>query len=131
MLAKSMILIPPELLIPEISIDAEINFTDISPKLVRILKEFEPFGPQNMHPVFASINCFDTGYAKTLGGEDEHIKLFVKQNESDGIGAIGFGLGKHFSSIQNREPFQMAYVLDENEWNGKVDLQLNARAIKI
>jgi single-stranded-DNA-specific exonuclease len=122
--------IPPELLIPEIAIDAEINFSDISPKLVRILKEFEPFGPHNMHPVFASTNCFDTGYAKTLGSEDEHIKLFVKQDSLDGIGAIGFGLGKHLSSIQNREPFQMAYVLDENEWNGKVDLQLNARAIK-
>ena len=123
--------ISPELLIPEISIDAEINFSDISPKLVRVLKQFEPFGPQNMHPVFTSNNCFDTGYAKTLGNEDEHLKLFVKQDGLDGIGAIGFGLGKYLSSIQNREPFQMAYVLDENEWNGKVDLQLNARAIKI
>jgi single-stranded-DNA-specific exonuclease len=123
--------IPTELLIPEIAIDEEINFTDISPKLVRVLKQFEPFGPQNMHPVFTSTNCFDTGYAKTLGSEDEHIKLFVKQDSLDGIAAIGFGLGKHLSSIQNREPFQMAYVLDENEWNGKVDLQLSVRAIKV
>jgi single-stranded-DNA-specific exonuclease len=123
--------IPPELLIPEIAIDAEINFSDISPKLVRVLKQFEPFGPQNMHPVFMTSNVVDTGYAKTLGSDDEHLKLFVKQNESDGIGAIGFGLGKHLSSIQNRNPFQIAYVLEENEWNGKVDLQLSARAIKV
>jgi len=123
--------IPPELLIPEISIDAEINFSDISPKLVRVLKQFEPFGLQNMHPVFVSSNCFDTGYAKTLGSEDEHIKLFAKQDGLEGIGVIGFGLGKHLPLIENKTLFQMAYVLDENQWNGKVALQLNARAIKI
>ncbi|NHN28109.1 single-stranded-DNA-specific exonuclease RecJ [Flavobacterium jejuense] len=122
--------IPPDLLIPEISIDAEINFSDINPKLVRILKEFEPFGPQNMHPVFMTKNVIDTGYAKTLGSEGEHLKLFVKQNDSEGIGAIGFGQGKHLPLVQNKNPFQMAYVLDENEWNNQVSLQLNVRAIK-
>lgn len=122
--------IPPDLLIPEISIDAEIDFSDINPKLVRILKEFEPFGPQNMHPVFMTKNVMDTGYVKTLGSEGEHLKLFVKQKDSEGIGAIGFGLGKELSLVQNRNVFQIAYVLDENEWNNKVSLQLNVRAIK-
>lgn len=122
--------IPPDLLIPEISIDAEIDFSDINPKLVRILKEFEPFGPQNMHPVFMTKNVVDTGHAKTLGSEGEHLKLFVKQNDSEGIGAIGFGQGKQLSLTQNKKLFQMAYVLDENEWNNKVSLQLNSRGIK-
>lgn len=84
----------PEMRTPEIEIDAEINFTDITPKLIRILKQFEPFGPQNMTPIFMTQNVKDTGYAKTLGADDEHLRLFVKQNNSDGIAAIGFGLGK-------------------------------------
>jgi len=86
--------IAPELLTPEIIVDTEINFNEISPKLVRILKQFEPFGPQNMTPLFLTKNVKDTGYAKLLGKDDEHLRLFVKQNDSDGIAAIGFGLGK-------------------------------------
>ncbi|HEY4617304.1 MAG TPA: single-stranded-DNA-specific exonuclease RecJ, partial [Flavobacterium sp.] len=82
--------IHPDMLIPEIEIDAEIDFADITPKLTRILKQFEPFGPQNMTPVFLTKNLKDTGYAKKLGTEDEHLKLFVKQNNSEGIPAIGF-----------------------------------------
>jgi len=122
--------INPSLLIPEITIDMQIDFSDINPKLVRILKEFEPFGPQNMHPVFMTKEVVDTGYAKTLGSEEEHLKLFVKQKDSEGIGAIGFGQGKHLSLVQNKNPFQVAYVLDENEWNNQTSLQLNIRAIK-
>ena len=122
--------IEPNLLIPEITIDMQIDFSDINPKLVRILKEFEPFGPQNMHPIFMTKEVVDTGYAKTLGSEEEHLKLFVKQKDSEGIGAIGFGQGKHLSLVQNKKEFQMAYVLDENEWNNQVSLQLNVRAIK-
>ncbi len=122
--------INPNLLIPEITIDMQIDFSDINPKLVRILKEFEPFGPQNMHPVFMTKEVVDTGYAKTLGSEEEHLKLFVKQKDSEGIGAIGFGQGKHLSLVQNKNPFQVAYVLDENEWNNQTSLQLNIRAIK-
>lgn len=122
--------IEPDLLIPEISIDAEIDFSAINQKLVRILKEFEPFGPQNMHPVFMTKNVVDTGYAKTLGSEDEHLKLFVKKNEGEGIGAIGFGQGKHLPLVQNRNPFEIAYVLDENEWNNKISLQLSVRSIR-
>lgn len=122
--------INPNLLIPEITIDMQINFSDINPKLVRILKEFEPFGPQNMHPIFMTKEVVDTGYAKTLGSEDEHLKLFVKQKDSEGIGAIGFGQGKHLSLVQNKNPLQVAYILDENEWNNQTSLQLNIRAIK-
>ncbi len=122
--------INPNLLIPEITIDMQIDFSDINPKLVRILKEFEPFGPQNMHPVFMTKEVVDTGYAKTLGSEEEHLKLFVKQKDSEGIGAIGFGQGKHLPLVQNKNPFQVAYILDENEWNNQTSLQLNIRAIK-
>ncbi|KUJ59786.1 single-stranded-DNA-specific exonuclease RecJ [Flavobacteriaceae bacterium CRH] len=120
----------PEMRTPEIEVDAEINFTDITPKLVRILKQFEPFGPQNMTPVFMTQNVKDTGYAKTLGAEEEHLRLFVKQNNSEGIAAIGFGLGKKINITKNQNPFQLAYSLSENEWNGTVSTQLMLKDIR-
>lgn len=122
--------IPPDLLIPEISVDAEIDFADISPKLIRILSQFEPFGPQNMTPTFMSKNIKDTGYAKPLGKDDEHLKLFVKQNNSEGFGAIGFGLGKKLELVTNQKPFNAVYCIDENEFNGNVTVQLRLKDLK-
>ena len=122
--------IHPDSLTPEISIDAEINFEDITPKLIRILKQFEPFGPQNMTPIFLTKNVKDTGYAKKMGGDDEHLKLFVKQNNSEGIPAIGFGLGNKMELTTNKKPFEAVYCIDENEWNGKTSIQLRLKDIK-
>jgi single-stranded-DNA-specific exonuclease len=122
--------IHPDMLTPEISVDAEINFADITPKLTRILKQFEPFGPQNMTPVFLTKNVKDTGYGKPMGQEEEHLRLFVKQNNSEGIAAIGFGLGDKYDLTTNQKTFDAVYCIDENEWNGKVSLQLRLRDIK-
>ena len=122
--------IPDNLRIPEVEIDAEINFSDITPKLTRILKQFEPFGPLNMTPVFLTKNIVDTGYAKTLGADDEHLKLFVKQNNSEGITAIGFGIGDKIELTKNHQPFQAVYCIDENEWKGTTSIQLRLKNIK-
>lgn len=116
--------IPPELLLPEIAVDAEIDFERITPKLSRILKQFEPFGPQNMTPIFLTKNIKDTGYGKPIGQDDAHLKLFVKQRNSDGIAAIGFNLGTKLKLTTNQKPFEAVYCIDENEWNGKVMQQL-------
>ena len=122
--------IHPDLLTPEISIDAEINLTDINERLVRLLNQFEPFGPQNMTPTFLSKNLKDTGYAKQLGQDGEHLKLFVKQNNSEGFGAIGFGLGNKLESVKNQNPFDTVYCIDENEFNGNVTLQLRLKDLR-
>jgi single-stranded-DNA-specific exonuclease len=122
--------IHPDQLIPEIAIDTEINFTAITPKLTRILKQFEPFGPQNMTPIFLTKNIKDTGYGKPMGKEEEHIKLFVKQNNSEGIAAIGFGLGAKFDLTTNKKPFDALYCIDENEWNDKISIQLRLKDIQ-
>ena len=122
--------IHPDMLTPEISIDAEINFSDITPKLTRILKQFEPFGPQNMTPVFLTKNVKDTGYAQKLGADEEHLKLFVRQNNSEGMAAIGFGLGNKIELTTNKKPFEAVYCIDENEWNGKTSVQLRLKDIK-
>lgn len=123
--------IPPDLLIPEISVDLEMNFSDLDEKFMRILKQFEPFGPENMTPVFLSKNIIDSGYAKTLGNDAEHLKAFVKQNNSPNFNAIGFGLGEKIDVVKNRNPFEAVYVLEENEWNGTVSLQLQLRDVRV
>ena len=122
--------IHPDLLIPEISVDLEMNFSDLDEKFMRILKQFEPFGPENMTPVFLSKNIIDSGYAKTLGNDAEHLKAFVKQNNSPNFNAIGFGLGDKIDIVKNRNPFEAVYVLEENEWNGTVSLQLQLRDVR-
>jgi len=122
--------IHPDMLTPEIAIDAEINLTDITPKLTRILKQFEPFGPQNMTPVFLTKNINDTGYAQKLGANEEHLKLFVRQNNSEGMAAIGFGLGNKMELTTNKKTFEAVYCIDENEWNGKTSVQLRLKDIK-
>ena len=121
--------IHPDSLTPEIAIDAEINFSDITPKLTRILKQFEPFGPQNMTPIFLTKNIKDTGYSKKMGADEDHLKLFVKQNTPEGITAIGFGLGNKIELATNQKPFEAVYCIDENEWNGKISLQLRLKDI--
>ena len=122
--------IHPDLLIPEISIDAEIDFSEINPKFVRILDQFEPFGPQNMHPIFLTKNVVDSGHGKPMGKEDEHIRLFLKQQNSEGIAAIGFNLGDKLELTKNFNPFDVVYSIEENEWNGNVSLQLRLRDLR-
>lgn len=122
--------IDPQLLIPEISIDAEIDFEDITPKFNRLLKQFEPFGPGNMSPVFMTRNVKDTGYGKSIGTDSTHLRLFVRQGETGGFAAIGFGLAKKMDLACNGEAFDAVYSVDENEWNGEVSIQLRLRDIR-
>lgn len=122
--------IPPELLIPEIAVDTEINLSAINPRFIRLLSQFEPFGPENMTPVFLTKNIKDTGYAKPLGKDDEHLKLFVKQNNSEGFGAIAFNFGNKLEMVTNQKPFEAVYCIDENEYNGKVTVQLRVKDLK-
>uniref|UniRef100_UPI00404B6826 single-stranded-DNA-specific exonuclease RecJ n=1 Tax=Flavobacterium sp. TaxID=239 RepID=UPI00404B6826 len=122
--------IPPDLLIPELEYDAEIRLTELNPKLIRVLKQFEPFGPQNMTPLFLVKELIDSGYAKNLGAEDEHLKAFVKQNNSENFGAIGFKIGDKLSLVKNSKKFDAIVSLEENEWRDVVTLQLQLRDIK-
>ena len=122
--------IDPALLTPEISIDAELDFEDITPKFHRILKQFEPFGPGNMSPVFLSRNLTDSGFGKAIGQDESHLRLFVRQNGGEGYGAIGFGLAVKKDLACNGDAFDAVYSIDENEWNGQVSLQLRLRDIR-
>jgi len=122
--------IDPQLLTPEITVDALLELKDITPKLLRILNQFAPFGPGNMSPVFMAENLVDTGYAKGVGQEEAHLKLAVTQQDSYKIGAIGFNLGDKLNLVTSRKPFSAVFSIDENEWQGNVSLQLKLRDIK-
>lgn len=122
--------IAPELLIPEITVDAIIELKDITPKLMRILKQFAPFGPGNMTPVFMAENLTDTGYAKGVGQEEAHLKISVTQNDSHRIDGIGFNMGDKLPLVISRKPFSAIFSVDENEWQGNVSLQLKLKDLK-
>lgn len=122
--------IDPQMLIPEIIIDAVIELKDINPKLMRILKQFAPFGPGNMSPVFMAENLQDTGYAKGVGKDEAHLKLAVVQQGSHKINGIGFNMGNKLSKVTGRKPFNAVFSIDENEWQGNVSLQLKLKDIQ-
>ncbi|MDA9627919.1 single-stranded-DNA-specific exonuclease RecJ [Flavobacteriaceae bacterium] len=121
--------IDKELLIPEITIDASLELSDITPKFFRILKQMGPFGPKNMKPVFTTNAVRDNGYGKRVGVDKSHLKLnIINGADQKTYNAIGFGLGDKITSTQN--DFDIAYNLDENEWNGNTSIQLLIKDIK-
>jgi len=122
--------IDPALLTPEITVDAILELKKITPKLMRIIHQFAPFGPGNMTPIFMAENMKDIGYAKGVGQEEKHLKLSVTQNGSVPIGAIGFNLGEKLPLVKNNQTFDAVFSLDENEWQGNVSLQLKLRDIR-
>ncbi len=121
--------IDPHLLMPEIKIDAEINLKDITPKFYRILKQFAPFGPGNMTPTFMTQNLMDTGWGKCVGEDKTHLRVVVKQGNSNLFTGIGFGLAEKQEVACGGKPFKAAYCIDENEWQGTVSLQLRLKDI--
>ncbi len=120
----------PEMLEPEIEIDLPINLDEITPKLYRILQQFEPFGPQNRTPVFLTRGLVDTGFAKKIGQDQTHLRLYVQQNNGPSFGAVGFGLAEKLSLIENKQRFDAVYCIEENEFNGQVSLQLRVKDIR-
>ncbi|WP_374959810.1 single-stranded-DNA-specific exonuclease RecJ [Gilvibacter sp.] len=115
--------------IPQISVDLELSFADITPKFYRLIKQFAPFGPGNRTPVFATRNLTDSGWAKPVGSDGSHLK-FKATDGQFAFDAIGFGLGKKIDLIKDKAPFDLVYSLDENHWNGRVSLQLRAKDLK-
>jgi single-stranded-DNA-specific exonuclease len=122
--------IEDHLLIPEISIDAHIKLNNISSKFFKVLKQFAPFGPGNMKPVFLTENVVDTGYASIVG--KNHLKLNVVHPDISGfpVAGIAFQQGDKLPLVQSGRPFSICYNIEENEWNGNISLQLNIKDIK-
>jgi len=121
--------IDKNLLIPEITIDLELELSEITPKFFRILQQMGPFGPQNMKPVFKTTSIRDNGYGKRVGSDKSHLKLSIIDGaDKKTYNAIGFGLGNKIKSIKG--DFDIAYSLDENEWKGNTSIQLLLKDLK-
>lgn len=120
------------LLIPEILIDAEIELQDITAKFNRILKQFAPFGPGNMAPLFMTRHLQDTGYGKCVGSENVHLKCRLRDQVSQvSFEAIGFNLGEKCELLADKKKVKAAYCIEENEWNGNVSIQLKLKDITL
>ena len=120
--------------VPEMEVDLKINFRDITPKFMRILEQFSPFGPGNMAPVFWTDNVIDTGGSRPVGGL-RHLKLTMSQigDQEQGVAplsGIAFQQGDLYDRIHAGEPFSICYHLEYNTWQGKTTLQLNVKDIK-
>ncbi|MBO4739038.1 MAG: single-stranded-DNA-specific exonuclease RecJ [Bacteroidales bacterium] len=116
--------------IPIVDIDEEIQLHDISVPFYKIMKQFAPFGPQNMNPTFMTRNVMDTGNVKIVGANHLKLSLYQPNNSSWPISAIGFGLGDMYDRIANGDPFHICYHIDVNEWQGKSYIQLIIKDIK-
>lgn len=119
--------ITPEQLIPEIEIDAEIKFSDITPLFFKLINEFSPFGPDNMKPVFVAKHVKETGWSKLL--KDRHIKFSLKQNGVT-LSGIGFDMAHKMELLKENE-LDVVFQIEQNEWQGNTSLQLMVKDIRI
>jgi len=124
--------ITEEQLLPRILIDTELSFSEINEEFFNVMSQFQPFGPENMSPVFVSRSVTDSGTGKMVGANGEHLKLDLCQESSGAkpISAIAFNQVNHFEYIRKGEPFDICYSLEMNEFRGNRNLQLNIRDIK-
>lgn len=119
--------IQPEQLIPKIKIDASLEFGEINSSFFKILKQFAPFGPQNMRPTFESREIRDTGYSKVVG--ENHLKLSLQDKKGNRINGIAFRMADKLPLLQEGA-VDLCYQLDENHWNGKTSLEITVKDIK-
>ena len=116
---------------PQIDIDAVIEFKDITPKFFRVLKQFGPYGPGNMKPVFESKNVYDYGSSRLVGKDQEHLKLELTDSSSENVmSGIAFRMHEFNDHLKALNPLDICYTLEENTFNNNTSIQLMIRDIK-
>ncbi len=123
--------ITAEQLIPQIEVDEEIGLRDINDKFYRILKQFRPFGPGNLKPVFVTKRVFDYGTSKKVGKDQDHLKVELIEEKSGSIKqGIGFSMGDDLEKLQTGNPFDICYTIEENVYNGRCSIQMMLKDMK-
>jgi single-stranded-DNA-specific exonuclease len=124
--------ISTEMLTPFVNIDTYLDFKQITPKFFRILKQFQPFGPGNLSPVFITENVYDNGNGRKVGSDNGHLKLELIQEDEPyrAISAIAFNQSEHFDHIQSGEAVDICYSIAENYYRGIANIQLRIKDIK-
>jgi single-stranded-DNA-specific exonuclease len=119
-------------LMPRVLIDTELSFDEINEDFFKIMSQFQPFGPENMSPVFMTSGVHDPGTGRMVGSNGEHLKLDLCQDPQGGrtIPAIAFNQANHFEYIKAGKPFDVCYSVEMNEFRGNRNLQLNIRDIR-
>lgn len=119
----------PEMQTPVMDVDARLNFSQITPKFLRILKQFQPFGPGNSAPVFLTENVYDNGMGRKVGAEGGHLKLELIQESHPyhHISAIGFNMAHFFDHIKAGNPIDVCYSIVENYYRGTANTQLRVK----
>lgn len=120
--------IDERLLIPEIIIDSEISLGEITPTLYNIVSQMEPFGPENMRPVFIAKKVMDNGFSKIV--KELHLR-FVVTDGNKTLTGIGFNMANKFSLLLEKKPLDIVFTIDENEYNGNISLQLKVIDIRL
>lgn len=113
--------IHPDLLVPEIVIDAEISFEEITWPFYNILCQMEPFGPENLRPVFIAKNVVDTGYSKIV--KEQHVRFSLRKNNTIFTG-IGFNMADKYEHLKYKQPIDIVFKIDINDWNDQKSLQM-------
>ena len=115
-----------------IEIDSELDFSDITTGFHNVLKQFEPFGPENMPPVFVTKNVMDRGYSKAVGSENEHLKLHMctEKEKLSEMNGIAFNMGHHSQYVSKGLTFDICYAIQENKWKGHASIQLAVKDLK-
>lgn len=123
--------IKPDQLYPKIYTDAIISLDDITDKFFRILKQFEPHGPENMSPVFITENLYDSGFSRCVGKDGKHIKMMLtdKKGGETLFPSIAFNQAEHWHKVANKDNFSICYSIDENTFRDKTTLQLRIKDI--
>ncbi|GAB1416178.1 single-stranded-DNA-specific exonuclease RecJ [Paludibacter sp.] len=117
---------------PQINIDALIDFKDITPKFFSVLKQFGPFGPGNMKPLFATNQVRDYGSSRLVGKDQEHLKLELVDSSSENVmNGIAFGMYEHNDHLKSLKPLDICYTLEENTFNNVTNIQLMIKDIKV
>lgn len=118
-------------LIPKIEIDTEIEFHEINDKLLRIIKQFAPHGPENMTPVLLSKQVYETGWGKVFGKNHLKLELFQKSNPNIRFNAIAYNKGDFIHFFQRKVPMDIVFKIQENEFNGIKTIQLVVEDFKV
>lgn len=122
--------ISPDLMVPQIEVDAELHLSSITPQLFRTLSKFEPYGPGNMKPIFATKEVFDYGTSKLVGKDHNHIKLeLIEGHTRETASGVAFGMSEYFKQIHGGAAFDVCYTIEENDYKGVKSLQLMIRDI--
>ena len=121
-----------EMLVPVVDVDAVLDFSRITPKFFRILKQFQPFGPGNGNPVFVTENVYDSGAGRKVGAGGLHLKLDLIQESQPyhQIPAIAFNMADCYEYIHDGNPFDICYSIVENYYRGNATIQLRVRDIR-